>query len=389
MQPGSFSQLETLVQQGRLSVTFILGLARGGTTAFEKHVFRTLPYDANINEPSLLGPPPDSDGRPVDRIEATFAQVLAAVHKAQQHREGMIRVIVKEVTNKVLLQLMPHWRQLAHVVLVVVRHPPLQFESRIKSILDRIESGALTSFGIDQYKPADSLTVHGHPLFQGTFNGSWKEAWTKMKHTRDFSALGSGLARVAALHPFCDWTECQRAMWKGHPDACAEWEGSQMSHFGQLPDELCEDTLRWRLGWAPLQEQLQFLDEHPSVAIIDFSCFQMDPTSFVKQIHRMVAGYWGTAVNEPRGVAAESFEVCSTAACWDQDSWDKWYFKPCFSKAANSDTIEPMLKPPMGPVQLPKTLLPALEQAYLLYSELVCTTQIAHMRHHCRPIHRN
>jgi hypothetical protein len=63
--------------------------------------------------------------------------LLSHEHKAR----GPLRVLVKEVTNKVLPALTAKWAQLAHVVLVVIRNPMLQLESRLRSILDRIGSG--------------------------------------------------------------------------------------------------------------------------------------------------------------------------------------------------------------------------------------------------------
>lgn len=48
-----YSELLNLVSSGRLSIVFILGLARGGTTAVEKHLYAALSFDANVNEPTL------------------------------------------------------------------------------------------------------------------------------------------------------------------------------------------------------------------------------------------------------------------------------------------------------------------------------------------------
>ena len=50
--PGSDAHavdVPELVAAGKLSLTFVLGLARGGTTAIEKHLHRALKYDANGN----------------------------------------------------------------------------------------------------------------------------------------------------------------------------------------------------------------------------------------------------------------------------------------------------------------------------------------------------
>jgi|AntAceMinimDraft_5_1070358.scaffolds.fasta_scaffold175516_1 hypothetical protein len=53
LQRPKYAELLGLVASGRLSVVFILGLARGGTTAVEKHLYATLGFDANVNEPTL------------------------------------------------------------------------------------------------------------------------------------------------------------------------------------------------------------------------------------------------------------------------------------------------------------------------------------------------
>ena len=151
MTSPSFDELLRLVRCGSLSVTFVLGLARGGTTATERHLYHSLHYDTHVNEPSLLGPPPSSSSttaaaRPTvaelveradAREEATFSVVLGAVRtlversaaEGRDLRRLPLRVIVKEVTNKVMPRTVPRWVELSSFVVVVVRNPLLQVSS--------------------------------------------------------------------------------------------------------------------------------------------------------------------------------------------------------------------------------------------------------------------
>jgi hypothetical protein len=197
-----YSELLDLVSSGRLSIVFILGLARGGTTAVEKHLYASLSFDANVNEPTLRsshshpehlrngiysicltyiiglfqlvqfvcfnvsGPEAcwDDNANAMDSAkakaagqeraalgfagviaweEACFEEVLCVVRPLIKARTlnaaetlGMtakrwpVRVIVKEVTNKVLPSTVPFWASLSHAVVVVIRQPLLQLESR-------------------------------------------------------------------------------------------------------------------------------------------------------------------------------------------------------------------------------------------------------------------
>lgn len=408
----SFRKLESLVAAGELSLTFVLGLARGGTTAFEKHIFRQLSFDANVNEPSLLGRPPAeaaSEAPPAwsSREEATFAQVLDTVLPldAAARRQGRdlvrapVRVIVKEVTNKVLPDMVPLWCRLAHTVLVVVRNPSLQVESRLKSIVDRIGSGALAQWGVTGDLPLGDhgeLLVHGEHLIlprpPNAEDGgaaapgatTFDEVWARMCKTRDFSRLGPGLVRVSALHPFCEWRECQAAMWE--TSACVQQDpgaaslvpaalGTELHDFAGLDLRLAHGFLEWRLGWTPLQAQLPLLAHHPSVHVVDFSVFQENPDFFVDTLRGLVAPHWGDDVDAPRIQADAnaddaSFAVCSTAKQWDQKAWDAWYGTPCFGKVSTTDGVEPAKKTPIGMPAMPPCTTEAVAGAYRQYVDL-------------------
>ena len=151
----------------------------GGTTALERFLYERLPFDAQVNEPSLLGPP-TGEGR----AEATFRRVLAAAD------EGAT-ILVKEVTNKVLPAMTQLWARVARWCVVVVRSPALQLESRLKCMVDRADSGALAAFGVDADARADSVEIHGARVLEGDANGaSWRVAWRAAKRDRDLSARG-------------------------------------------------------------------------------------------------------------------------------------------------------------------------------------------------------
>ena len=336
-------------------------------------------------------------------------------------------------------------------------------ESRLKSIIDRIGSGALKSFGIDNQLPVgDGLPIHGQALVlcggssadsadsdTTTTNSSsttgtgearaggsmppgletWGEAWDYMRKARDFSLLGPGLMRVAALHPFCAWAECQEAMWRasgfipspslGGPvssatsramlsernirnmrEEAADALGTPLERLGDLPLPLAQSFLDWRLGWLPLTMQLPQLNGHANMHIIDFSCFQIAPHHFTSLLREAVEPFWGPAQagslsraesnggSPPEGqakagggggagdagseeTAAEGFKVCSTEKNWDAASWDAWYGTPCFSKVETTAQVEPVCKLPIGPDALPPDLRPALRQAFAIYVDLV------------------
>ncbi len=57
----SFQELKKRTDAGTLRIVFVLGLPRGGTTATERFLYEALPFDAQVNEPSLLDLPDGSN----------------------------------------------------------------------------------------------------------------------------------------------------------------------------------------------------------------------------------------------------------------------------------------------------------------------------------------
>lgn len=70
---GAYREITHLVVSRQVSITFIMGLARGGTTAIERHLYVALEFDANVNEPTLSGP--ESCWEMDDRTRATASEV--------------------------------------------------------------------------------------------------------------------------------------------------------------------------------------------------------------------------------------------------------------------------------------------------------------------------
>ena len=148
---SAYDALLALVDRKVLSITFVLGLARGGTTAFEKLLHEQLAFDANVNEPSLAanGTELVVRERAASREEVTFARVLAVVRDLLAAADAAsrdlaarpLRVVVKEVTNQLLPPIVPRYARLADCVVVVVRNPALQLESRVRSTLESAPDG--------------------------------------------------------------------------------------------------------------------------------------------------------------------------------------------------------------------------------------------------------
>lgn len=385
---ASFRALLSRVQAETLSVSFILGMPRGGTTAIEKHLHRHLPYDANVNEPSLhldLGTPASS---PEERAEMTFSIVLAAVERSEKAAresgrilsEDPIRLLVKEVTNKVLPAMVPRWVDIAAVVLVIFRNPSLQLESRLKSIVDRVKSGALKDWGITDDIRAEDLRVHGKEVVLAGACGndddcSFRRVFKDMVKDRDFSKLGPGLERLSALHPFCADPEAQNVMWGDR----APQPPLSLKDFGELSGELCSELLGWRLGWEPLRRQLPELEAHPHVLLLDFSSFQIAPkhmTAAVDNVLRQICKGWTKAAEQQLEPGQKS-EVKQSddgfalhGKGWDEAKWQAWYGVPCYGKVSQRDDVEPVLKAPAPASQFPLGCQQALSSALEVYKGL-------------------
>jgi hypothetical protein len=258
-----------------LRLTFLVGLPRGGTTAFERFVFEGLEhpsshdgdgkprsFDLNINQPGLLVRD-SSPGRTRCRQATLWGNVLAPVLAAEAAAEAAGRnlraapllVVVKETSNVVVpgASELGRWRRLSHVLLLIVRNPLLQAESRILCVADRILTGAMRpGLGIGEELDPRSFKVHGKPLLApgtdlshvdfGAFarapDGSdnlvraghggggdgggdlnlppfpWAQHYTWMKQRRDFSSLGDGFPEFAGLHPLFEERAMQSAIWR-------------------------------------------------------------------------------------------------------------------------------------------------------------------------------
>ena len=258
-----------------LRLTFLVGLPRGGTTAFERFVFEGLEhpergdgggkprcFDLNINQPGLLVRD-SSPGRTRCRQATLWGNVLAPVLAAEAAAEAAGRnlraapllVVVKETSNVVVpgASELGRWRRLSHVLLLIVRNPLLQAESRILCVADRILTGAMRpGLGIGEELDPRSFKVHGKPLLApgtdlshvdfGAFardpDGSdnlvreeeeagdggggdldlppypWAQHYAWMKARRDFSSLGDGFPEFAGLHPLFEERAMQSAIWR-------------------------------------------------------------------------------------------------------------------------------------------------------------------------------
>lgn len=391
--PPAFEGLRKRVEEGSLCLTFILGLPRGGTTAVEKHLHLKLPFDANVNEPSLhldLGMPAGSEE---ERSDMTFSAVLEVVERIEAELRGTrdlrsepLRLLVKEVTNKVLPSMVPRWTQLAAVVLLVFRNPSLQLESRLKSIVDRVTSGALKPFGLDEEADVRKFAVHGQPLVLADASldsgdgseRSFRQVYKGMVSKRNFAGLGQGLSRLASLHPFCADPTSQSVIW----GSAAPRPALALHEFRTLPEELCDQLLSWRLGWAPLRRQLPHLAAHPHVLLLDFSSFQIAPdllTAEVDAALRSQCRGWAEARQRDgaRKAVSSGASFSLRGSSWDDAAWQAWYGVPCYGKVRQTDEVETVLKAPVPASHFPLSCLPAIKDALELYAVLLADPRAA------------
>ena len=336
----SFRALKARTDAGTLRIVFVLGLPRGGTTATERFLYEALPFDAQVNEPSLLGLPDGSS-----RLEPVFRAVLEASDNATT-------ILVKEVSNKVLPATIELWSAIARWWVVVVRQPRLQLESRLVSMLDRVDSGAL----LPHFTPEDSC-IDGRRVT----SKPWREAWARMKCERDYSQLGEGAARLCLLHPFCLWPDVQESI-------LGTVRCMEMASLSDLDEAECARIVDWRLGWTALEKHLEalaLLEAPPAVTIVDFSSVQADGGSALRETLRR--SVFHGASHTP---ARRPFEWCAHKERWDDSSWARWYGGPCFAEARSAQ-IEAPRKAPVPTSALPPFLQPALVDASRAWARLV------------------
>ncbi|KAJ8601019.1 hypothetical protein CTAYLR_007960 [Chrysophaeum taylorii] len=368
----SFNALYERVESGRLRVVFVLGLARGGTTCVEKYLYETLAFDAQINEPSLVGPPrprkqEEEEVSQESRMEVTFNRVVSHVERLEEEKKFMT-ILVKEVSNKVLPAMIPFWAKLCSRWIVVVRNPLLQMESRLKSMLDRVDSEALVSLGVFPDALARAMAVHGKKVFTtpSAALDTWKVRYRSMKRDRNFEGLGPGAMRACALHPFFEWPEVQA-------EVLGRDVALPLDEFLKLSDEECAEVLAWRLGWAPLRRQLDALEgSNIDLVIVDFSSFQMDPSDLAEWVaDRAFDGAVGGDENDSKKMKKKAFETCANGQDWTEASWEKWYATPCFSKASASRAIDPVSKRPLEMDRFPSFVRARLREACAAWADLV------------------
>ena len=336
----SFRALKERTDAGTLRIVFVLGLPRGGTTATERFLYEALPFDAQVNEPSLLGLPDGSS-----RLEPVFRAVLEASTNATT-------ILVKEVSNKVLPATIELWSAVARWWVVVVRQPRLQLESRLVSMLDRVDSGALSP----HFTPEDSV-IDGHRVT----SKPWRNAWRRMKCERDYSQLGEGAARLCLLHPFCLWPDVQESI-------LGDVRCTEMASLSNLDEAACARIVDWRLGWTALEKHLDalsLLEAPPDVTIVDFSSVQADGGAALREKLRLSL-FFGASHTPAR----RPFEWCAHKERWDDGSWARWYGGPCFAHD-RSAAIQKPLKAPVPSSALPPFLRPALADASRAWARLV------------------
>ena len=99
---SSHAIISDLVRTSKLSLSFVFGPPRGGTTAAERWLFETFGFDCNLNQPGLMARD-EQGGR--ERVEATWEAVLDKYKEAaaaQKVTGRTVRMIVKETSNVVL-----------------------------------------------------------------------------------------------------------------------------------------------------------------------------------------------------------------------------------------------------------------------------------------------
>ena len=393
-----------------MRLTFINGLPRGGTTAFERFVYEGLEqgFDVNVNQPGLLVRVPGGETR--ERQSTMWGNVLTKVLEAEEEAkaEGRniftfpINVVVKETSNVVMpnqTELM-RWQRLAHTVLLVVRNPVLQIESRILCIGDRILSGAMKGdLGIGKDLDPRTFTVHGKPLvkpgtdfshvdFDDTSKGTaWEQHYSWMKNTRNFSSLDQGYVNFCGLHPLFEEVAVQRNIWGtyakqfptavpgGVEGAAAEikrWEGMRLENFDRLPDWIQNAMYLWRFGWLCFTAQMEQLKGCHNVRIVDFTEAQSAPEHLKGSLEQLIFD-GQDAYERPAkkakvgedGAAKKAFDVGDGQSA----EWDAWFHGPCFTQhKKQTHALKPPTKRPAALDGFPSFLLeqmPHFMQQYL------------------------
>jgi hypothetical protein len=383
------------VTDGTLRITFINGLPRGGTTAFERLCYEGLPvkFDLNVNQPGLMARVPGDQVR--DRQQAIWQNVLdpviacetAAASSGRILFTDPIHVVVKETTNVVMPNAdeLLRWQRMCHCMILVVRNPHLQVESRILCIADRILSGAMKDdLGIDKTIDPRSFTVHGMRLIkegtdfshvdfdaacQGAVAGAkptpWEQHYSWMKQTRDFRSLDLGFLHFCGLHPLFEEPTPQRIIWETYAaahsstDAAAEterWVGTKIEHFGELPDWMHHAMFEWRFGWTCFKSQQALLQGCDNVHVVDFSDAQACPEYLNSVLTELIFGCShrcdkggveeragdgsGEKAQPPGAAAVAAVAAVAGGGGFDVGSgrtpeWDAWFHGPCFEQHAH------------------------------------------------------
>ena len=425
------------VRSGSLEITFINGLPRGGTTAFERFCFEGLDqrFDANVNQPGLL--PRVPDGKVRDRQQTMWKQVLDHVLACEAKRSGEsdstmrdlglhpIRIVVKETTNVVMpneAELM-NWQRLCKSVILIVRNPHLQCESRIICIADRILSGAMRNdLHIDSSLDPDTFAVHGLPLIKpgavlsygtdasATNLSAWEQHYQLMKTKRDYSSLDQGYTNFCGLHPLFEEPQAQSAIWQTYAtkmglarahEQITTWTGTKLEKFHMLPAWMRTALFEWRFGWACLKAQMDCLTACGNVHIFDFSECQAAPDHLKAVLNSICFGTTGencaakkrkkgedekitphsfasSAAVRPKipplqlesqgsDVPPSTFDVGNGKSA----EWDAWFHGPCFAQHANQTcAIRAPNKAPCSADALPVYLQRLMPQFMEIYKDV-------------------
>ncbi|GMI12908.1 hypothetical protein TrVE_jg13560 [Triparma verrucosa] len=423
---SSHAIISDLVRTSKLSLSFVFGPPRGGTTAAERWLFETFGFDCNLNQPGLMARD-EQGGR--ERVEATWGAVLDKYREvsAQKVTGGTVRMIVKETSNVVLpnseLEL---WQRVCQCILLVYRNPVLQVESRIGCILNRISANATSSLGVPPTIDPRTFTITGSPLIDPATNFNhidaskdeslWEQHYSWMKQKRDYTSLSTGFVKYATLHPLFEEPTVQKEglelFRKRHPvsgisDADVEFcLGKKLEDIAGLPDFFHSAFCEWRFGWTEFAEQVECLKRNmgkpgfcQNIGLVDMSDLQADPEFFKKalapilysnvredfcHVHDHVVSDKGSIADgsvvddssfteERRAVSLENeekesptFDVSSKG-----EQWDTWFLSSCdWDKKGQTADIRPPTKNVVASSKFPDFVLKEIEYGMMKFVEL-------------------
>ena len=278
-----YKQLKSMVDAGTLDIKLILSPPRTGSTLMESSFSQNPLIDAQAHEPFIVSRKGD--------VEAGYKTIYDIVFSISNSFPKQKQVVVKEMTQWLFIN-NEYERFLTLIkspIVVLVRNPLLNTESRIKKILETL--------GLREKQAIQETLLNYYAQSKGEKN--WKMFLNRYEHVPDRKIDDEAIKiyrkienlkdspeqAESEVFPLQRWLLDYYAILKGH-----KWWKVMLNKecdncdYKQFEEILLDERIYGveRTGWKATFEIVQYLEKNgKQLIIVDSSDYRLDPKTIV------------------------------------------------------------------------------------------------------------